>query len=189
MIIQCDVDGVLADFDLGYRLKFRERYGVLKERAQRWDDSTDSLVWQDIKASRDFWSTLHPLQKKEVYRDLNTLQLLGHTVYYVTARVGFEPHRQTYEWLRSQGIEHPTVIVSHLKAVFAEAAGTTHAIDDKFGNAYVVSLLPQGVKSYLLDAPYNRLDHGIVGGRVKRIDSVEQFLHNIFRDIAKEIPE
>lgn len=186
MIIQFDVDGVLADFDLGYRLAFRERYGILKERPQRWDESTDSNVWADIKASRNFWTSLVPLCRREVFRDINMLIGLGHPVYFVTARVGFEPKRQTEEWLHAQGIDRPTVVVANLKAVFAEAAGTTHSIDDKFGNAYVVSLL-KGVKSYLLDAPYNQVDQGVVGGRVRRIAVVEDFLKAVFLDIAKEV--
>jgi FMN phosphatase YigB (HAD superfamily) len=186
MIIQFDVDGVLADFDQGYRSAYFRRYGVMKGRAERWDDSTDSKVWEDIKRSPDFWRTLNPLASRAAMRDINQLQHLGHTVYFVSARVGVEPQRQTYEWLLAHGIDRPTVVVSSKKALFAEAAKVTHAIDDKFGNAYVVSLLGY-VKSYLLDAPYNRLDHGIVGGRVMRIESLDAFLSEIYRDIAKEV--
>lgn len=186
MIIQFDVDGVLADFNLAFNMKHTERYGVPRERPQRWNDQTDALVWEDIKESPNFWSSLPTLASGSAFRDINTLEYMGHSVYFVTARVGREPKRQTYEWLKACGIDHPTVIVSLLKAVIAEGLGTTHAIDDKFGNAYVVSLL-KGVKSYLLDAPYNRLDHGIVGGRVRRINSVEDFLSEVFRDVAKEV--
>lgn len=187
MIVQFDVDGVLADFDLGYRLMYRERYGIMKEKAQRWDESTDEATWSDIKASPDFWSKLHPLASRADFRDINSLSHMGVSIYFVTARVGREPKRQTEEWLHVHGIDRPTVVVANRKAAFAEAAGTTHAIDDKFGNAYVVSLI-RGVKSYLLDAPYNRVDHSIVGGRVRRVDSVTGFMSKVFKDLSKEVP-
>lgn len=179
MIIQFDVDGVLADFDAGYRLKYHSIYGIMLERATRWDQSTDAVTWDLIRKDPHFWSDLHPAVPYEVFGQIAALSE-QHDVYFVTHRHGIRPRQQTEDWLADRGIYNPAVIVSGRKADVAAALKATHCIDDKFGNAYVVSLL-SGVKSYLLDRPYNQVDHGVVGGSVRRVPSVDAFLQEITR--------
>lgn len=46
-----DLDGVLADFDRGYR----ERFGKLPS------EDTDEVLWQNLNGCPDFFETLHPM--------------------------------------------------------------------------------------------------------------------------------
>lgn len=178
-VVQFDVDGVLADFDLGYRELYHELYGVMKPRPTRWGQSGDHQVWQEIKSSSNFWSRLDPLASPAEFQAIQRMQGLSADVYFVTHRMGVDPKGQTEFWLRSQGISNPTVIVSGLKAEVARGIGATHCLDDKFGNAYTVSVYSRATKSYLLDAPYNQVDHEIVGGSVTRVKSVIEFLEEV----------
>src|SRR5512138_3461350 len=152
-VVQFDVDGVLADFDLGYRTLYRELYGgELLPRPTRWGQSGDHHVWEEIKKRPYFWASLCPLATQAEFHIIQRLQGLSADVYFVTHRMGVDPKGQTEFWLRSQGIDTPTVIVSGLKAEIARGIGATHCLDDKFGNAYTVSVYSRATKSYLLDA-------------------------------------
>jgi len=178
-VIQFDVDGVLADFDLGYRTLYQELYGgEMLPRPTRWNQSGDHHVWQEIKKSHIFWANLSPLASWKELEQINRLHRKA-DVYFVTHRMGIHPKVQTEFWLQSWGILSPTVIVSGLKAEIAKGICATHAIDDKFGNAYMVSCHSRETKSYLLDAPYNQVDHEIVGGSVTRVKSVAEFLEEV----------
>lgn len=177
-VVQFDVDGVLANFDLGYRRVYHELFGVTLPPATRWDQSTDPHVWAEIKSSPTFWLLLAPLVDVVELQKIADLYFAA-DVYFVTHRMGVNPKRQTEQWLELYGIPRPTVVVSGAKGEFAKMAGVTHAIDDKFGNAYVISCLSRGTKSFLLDAPYNQADHTVVGGSVTRVQTVAQFLEEI----------
>jgi len=179
-VVQFDVDGVLADFDLGYRTLYQELYGGdLLPRPTRWNQSNDHHVWLEIKKRPYFWASLEPLASESELHAIERLKFLAADVYFVTHRMGYDPKGQTEFWLRQYGISNPTVIVSGLKAEVARGIGATHCIDDKFGNAYMVSCHSRETKSYLLDAPYNQVDHEIVGGSVTRVSSVLKFLEEV----------
>lgn len=179
-VVQFDMDGVLADFDLGYREIYNELYGVMKQRPTRWNESNDYGVWEEIKKSTGFWATLDLLCTEDEIKRVAALSSRV-DVYFVTNRVGIDPKVQSEVWLRTHKIYNPTVIVSGQKAEMARAIGATHAIDDKFGNAYMVSCYSRGTKTFLLDAPYNQVDHGIVGGSVTRIKTLSEFLDEVER--------
>lgn len=179
-VVQFDVDGVLADFDLGYRTLHQELFGGdLLPRPTRWNQSNDHHVWLEIKGRPYFWSSLAPLATVDELMAIERIKRLSADVYFVTHRMGMDPKGQTEFWLRQYGITNPTVIVSGLKAEIARGLGATHCLEDKFGNAYMVSCHSRETKSYLLDAPYNQVDHEIVGGSVIRVPSVTAFLEEV----------
>lgn len=109
-----------------------------------------------------------------MFKRINALQLT-HDVYFVTARPGLDVKRQTETWLRLQGIEDPTVVISSKKGEMAKAIGADFSIEDKAGNAVYVSYQSPG-KSYLVNRPYNQFSHEMLGSKVIRIKEIEQFL-------------
>jgi hypothetical protein len=99
-------------------------------------------------------------------------------VYFVTARLGKSVKQQTEQWLQTFGITNPTVLVTTSKADAARVVGATHAIDDKAGNAVAIQYMSTA-KSYLLDRPYNRFDNSVVGTKIQRVMTVDEFLCDI----------
>lgn len=173
-----DVDGVLANFIEG----FRQTYERVHQRAYtkpfeeiRWDDLWDAKVWEVIKKSSGWWTLLQPIPEPRVFKRINALQNT-HEVYFVTARPGLAVKQQTETWLRLQGIEDPTVILSSKKGETAAVLGASFSIEDKAGNAVYIAYQSPGTKSFLVDRPYNQFDHEMLGSKVVRIKEIEQFL-------------
>jgi uncharacterized HAD superfamily protein len=181
-----DIDGCLADFIRGYtelgssmypgRVQVQETLD--REAWHEMNGPHDNAIWAAIKESPDWWATLDPLVEPAVFQTLN--ELGDRTdLYFVTARVGHSPKAQTERWLESQGVVSPTVIISEKKGEIAQALAAAFCLDDKAGNAVAVSYLARGCKSYLLDRKYNRLDHAVIGGRVKRVNAVADYLADV----------
>lgn len=177
--VQFDMDGVLADFGRGYR-DLAASLGVTAPGmdAAKWDDLWDPKVWAEIRSSRYFWESLSPLVPTRTMERLGHLTLI-HDCYFVTNRPGTDVKVQSERWLKAHCVPHPTVIVSGKKGEFAKAANITHAIDDKAGNAVFTAYHSPETASYLLDRPYNRFDQTVLGTKVQRIASVEEFLEAI----------
>jgi uncharacterized HAD superfamily protein len=185
--VQFDIDGVLADFMHGFT-RLAQGMGLCKtitssgQQAvwERYGDVPDehvSTVWENAKASPWFWEDLPALVDYPVFRRIEALQG-DHEVYFATSRVGRAVKLQTIRWLRWHGISWPTVVVTPKKGEVAAALGAGYAIDDKAGNAIFMGY-QKGVRSYLLDAPYNRFDPSVVGSPVRRVRTVEEFITDV----------
>ncbi len=175
-IVQFDVDGVLADFSAGYD-RLCMKLGVEPPGPDApWDAKWNPVVWEEIKSSLTFWEQLPALVHDRVFHHITDLVA---DVYFVTARPGRRTKWQTERWLFDHEVRDGTVIVTGRKAEFAQAVGVTHAIDDKAGNAVATQYLASKTKSYLLDAPYNRWDQSILGTKVIRVNTVEEFLSQV----------
>jgi hypothetical protein len=189
--VQFDVDGVLADFCRGFT-RFartvldgsyavpdvgdmeRTTYGTVDLLGKH----ADACVWDALLTSPDFWSELPeaPGVWPGTWRAINGLQH-SRDVYFVTNRVGRRPRTQTIHWLERHGVVNPTVVVTDRKGEFASAARVGYSLEDKAGNAlYVAYHCGDAVTSCLLDRPYNRFDHRVVGQKVRRVDAVQEFL-------------
>lgn len=181
-----DCDGVLADFNTGFRRLAHDMFGTALEPDPNnfvWDNYGGGIApdqvdraWNRIKQMDDFWFKLLPLFSDEEGRRVRDLTR-DNDVYFVTSRVGKSPKQQTEWWLRcALGLQHPTVIVSSRKGEICAGIGADYCIDDKAGNAVYVGYHSPRTKSCLLDAPYNRFDHDVLGSKVRRVKSVSEFL-------------
>lgn len=185
--VMFDVDGVLADFVLGFTTLAAELgsnttpYSCIEQR--RWDfDLPRGLVcrvWEKIHAADSlFWETLPALVSGEELERIRKLSVDEH-VYFVTARdpgPTKRPKAQTEAWLTRRGITNPAVIVCANKGNFARAVEIDFAIDDKAGNAVYIAYDSPGTRSFLLNRPSNLFDETVLGSRVERVMSVTDFL-------------
>ncbi len=177
--IMLDVDGVLADFILGYR-GIEQKRGLPITLSDRWDDYTNDEVWKEINNTDTFWMTLSPTKELIDYPSLWVmLNEMNKSIYFVTSRTGIDVRRQTEYWLNSYGIRRPQVIISNRKGEIARGIKATHSLDDKAGNAVIIGYMEKGCKSYLLNTVYNQFDQSVIGRQVMRIDTVKKFIEKV----------
>ena len=161
-----DVDGVVADFAGAYReieqRLFADRPGLpdepeREEREQEHRGSrTDSehpepaheprrrrdLIWKEIQATTDFWTTLRPVEENAVRR-IHELTIRNNwEVFFITQRpasAGATVQRQTQQWLSRYGFELPTVaVISGSRGRAAAALGLSYHVDDNPQNCLEV---------------------------------------------------
>lgn len=172
MIIACDLDGCLVNFNRGYGELFRYR---VKKRFPPYDDpefppvwdwpehygaskGEVDRVWSFIYDSPRFWEDLRPLPDGQ--RALLLLSLMrkqGHEIYFLTTRKGWNVKGQTWRWLKHHGYSDPTVLIcadGHPnKGHICEGLGVDVMIDDKPEN---LTYCPRRTHTYLVDYPHNR---------------------------------
>lgn len=178
-VVMFDMDGVLVDFLKAYRLQQRIM-GYEPTMTDNWDDYEDSRVWAVIRTSDTFWLEAEARVARDAFQRIDRLQRRN-DVYFVTSRPGVDVKYQTEQWLKARGISTPTVILSHRKAEIAAGLSADWSIEDKPGNAAMIKYWSPRTKSYLLDAPYNRFPHHVIGRKVVRVDSVEDYLDAVER--------
>lgn len=193
--IMFDIDGVLADFSYGFRALARvsgfapeiRPYSHTDPRHEKWDwpDLTGEALaktWDAVRRSGNFWYNLPPLVNRVDVKRIQKLAIPDPSrVFFVTARKGLNVKFQTAFWLRDVfGILDPSVIVSADKGDTALDIGATYSIDDKAGNAVYVAYRTKGAtKSYIIDRPYNRFDHDVLGSKVTRVSDLSEFLDDV----------
>lgn len=186
-----DVDGVLADFTLGFTTTAMKEFNsnipcIPSVFHQKWSfkdimsPSAVNATWEYIHANPDWWGSLRSLLSVD---EGDRLQYIGTKVpiYFVTHRPE-NARVPTAKWLTEIiGIEYPSVICSKKKGEIAKVLNASHAIDDKLENIWCIHWLsdsPQ-TKAYLLDRPYNRIDVEVGANNVYRIKTFEEFLDEV----------
>lgn len=184
--IMFDIDGVLADFILGFtreacQLGYLERPYSTEEQAS-WEFNQLSWpqqisIWDYIRSSNWWWTNLPALVSPVTFAALNTLQMTNQVIF-CTNRRGKHIQLQTKYWLANNGIVNPAVVVTERKGEVARALDIDYSIDDQVHNANCVHWIADTVpcRSYLLDRPYNRV------GRIKNVRvvaSVEEFMEEL----------
>jgi hypothetical protein len=174
LIIGCDVDGVLADFNTAYRQRLINVTGreliapfVDGHEPSVWNYATDeygytkeedSAVWKSIIADRYFWGDLCEYPRAVMF--LSNLRYVENDgVYFITTRPGLRVKRQTEEWLHNRCVSNPTVLIAKnadAKGMLAAGLGLTHFIDDRPENCLAVKTQSPHTDVYLLDHKYNR---------------------------------
>jgi hypothetical protein len=126
------MDGVLADFagayqDVEVRLfgpALLSRPGDPEKEAEEAESSEASqgrplrrrhdTIWQAIRATSDFWTTLQPTEPDVVKRIHEMMLRHSWEVFFITQRpatAGDTVQRQTQRWLVQQGFDLPSVLV------------------------------------------------------------------------------
>lgn len=149
-----DLDGVLADFTLAFRLAEERLYGPTPserespegendaEASQRQPTGTtttphdmrSSAVWKYIRSTPDFWTTVKPTDEGAVRRLYDLM--IGHRweVVFMTQRPstrGDTVQRQSQRWLVDQGFEMPSVfVIDGSRGAAAEALRLDYHVDD-----------------------------------------------------------
>lgn len=188
--IQFDVDGVLADFVLGFTRLARQMFGnsvtvLSTHEVENWNDfglSPEQMaeVWQRISGMNFFWSTLPALASASIFESISRLGE-DYNVVFVTDRHGglISPQWQTVGWLRNQGVMRPNVVIARNKGQVAAAIGADYSIEDKPSNATAIAKFAPACQSFLINRKYNQ--EGIVGffDDVRRIDTISEFLEEV----------
>ncbi len=185
MVIGVDIDGILSDFNTGFKKVVVETTGKdlfganwTPDEIQTWNytkdqygytPEEDKASWKVVKESPSFWYDLPPLAGT-----FDFLQSLSgdfiDDVYFITHRSGKHVKVQTEEWLFTNGYRDvPTVLISADKAGCCKALDITYYIDDKNENCQSVSL--GNTKCFMLAKPWNQKQDA-----VSRITSLQEFL-------------
>lgn len=184
MNIGIDMDGVLANFTLGYANIIRETSGrdlLTEEMIKRppswnWDrdagytPAEEKAAWKEVFRSATFWADLEPLVAPSVFDVLDEIAQ-EHNLYFITTRSGVHPKRQTEWWLAGNGIQFPTVLVSDDKGHVAEGLDLDVFLDDRDKNLFDIQDAIDSCKLFVLDYPYNQ---NVTCAT--RVSSVDEFL-------------
>jgi len=170
--IVMDLDGVTADFVWAFTSLINRAYPEVeprrtKEHTSGWafDDipaEAKKKAWKVIMGSKTWWQTLPPMGKMS---DFNMLDALNrqHDMYFITAREGTGVKLQSEKWLRTQGIQRPSVVVIASgkpkgKIPVIEAINPDIIVDDHGGlMTALAQVLPKPIPMLILQNQlYNR---------------------------------
>jgi hypothetical protein len=188
--VMFDIDGILANFNYALAQLAKAVFHVTlpnhPDKVRCWDYALEVLtaaqhhqLWNRIHDSQCFWSHLPSLLERKTWCRLRYFQDKGNLLYFVTGRTGIYVHLQTTKWLTDMGIYAPQVICISRKGEAARLLGAHYAIDDKAGNAIAISYMAPECKAYILDRPYNQFSSGVIGRKVQRVKTVEEFLSDV----------
>jgi uncharacterized HAD superfamily protein len=168
MVIACDIDGVVCDFNTGFakvlkRINPQVKLDYLDPNfptCWQWpqfygySNADEQMAWAEAKNSGVFWQSLFPYPT--AWKDLEFLQSRRyfHDIYFVTSRPGRSAKQETEEWLKGHGFPSPTVVISsaHLKHKFCDAVGADVMIEDK---PETLLDLNHHTQTMLIKRPYN----------------------------------
>jgi hypothetical protein len=205
MRIGLDVDGVLADFIKPYQqlhvmITGRDTF-VAGDNVDPpvWDwpalrgytkDET-SLVWEHIKASKDFWRWMLPMNSNTTMLRNQYVDIVNaHDLYFITTRVGVNAKHQTEKWLGKWvccfDTTTPTVLLAgyRQKGALAKGLGLDCYLDDNYGNCEDVVRESPTTRTYLLEHCYNVFGNQMKDGgwrtkqiiEERRVPTLEAFL-------------
>ena len=176
-----DCDGVIFDFVGGFFKISNRLFGTNHDVQLQWDfddkytkEQVDR-VWQEIRASKNWWTALRPLEGTGKLRDIPK----GFEPVFITSRVpsvGHSVREQTCSALRNWFyITYPFVIVvdnPSEKIPLCKNLGIDVFIDDK--RSTVLQMHNAGIKSYVRLQPYNCQESYPEG--VEPVETLDEFI-------------
>ena len=166
MKVGLDLDGVLVDFDAGYRevLHIVARKVIPPDPPLVWDWPRDHGItaaqeqdaWHLIGQAPDFWATLpdYVTFTPKICQRLVKVAT-KHDVYFITDRPTRGAKQQTERWLRAHGLPE-SVLITPRKGLAAEALGLNVFVDDKPANCFDVRSHSPDARVYLQYRAWNR---------------------------------
>lgn len=185
-----DIDGVLANFTLGFTLMLKKLVphapiisGPWEAKAwdfreYYWPEITDraqlepvlEATWDEINKSHEFWCSLPPLWSAQELQSLRELR----PALFLTRREGAFVFDQTYRWFLKYGIMEPMILrvrSGEEKYQLAAKLGQTVLVDDSPKNC--LQAAEAGMHVLMMDYPYNStVEHK----NITRVSSVTQAL-------------
>jgi len=175
-----DMDGVLADFGTAFQnietRLFGQRSGQapdqpeeVEERPERQLSETRrrrDQIWDEIRKTPDFWTTLRPLGNDSVRR-IHAL-MLAHNweVFFITQRpstAGATVQRQTQRWLVEQGFDLPSVLpIGGSRGTAAGSFRLDYHVDDTI--QHCLDVIADSNAKAILVASHAR-ENAIIGAR------------------------
>jgi 5' nucleotidase, deoxy (Pyrimidine), cytosolic type C protein (NT5C) len=140
-----DMDGVLADFAAAYHDVEARLFGPAPPTRPDDPETEPSeppatngrrrdAVWQAIRETPDFWTTLTPTDAQAVRRIHEMMLRHPWEVFFITQRpatAGETVQRQTQHWLVAQGFDLPSVLViAGSRGAAAGALRLDYHVDD-----------------------------------------------------------
>ena len=190
MVICCDIDGVLANFNKTYMDLLVATTGKnlfpFGYEPQVWNfpealgytSSEIDYVWNSIQTNPVFWSSLLPLPGAFELLHSRGINDRKNDIYFVTDRMGVRAKYQTEDWLRKYVIQHPTVLLTKYKGLAAHALHADFVFDDRFENIQDVERESPMTRAFLINRPYNQVIR--FPGEddvIRRADSVKEVLN------------
>jgi hypothetical protein len=175
-----DMDGVLADFgtafqDIETRL-FGQRSGRAPDQPEEEEERPErqlsetrrrrDQIWDEIRKTPDFWTTLRPLGNDSVRR-IHAL-MLAHNweVFFITQRpstAGATVQRQTQRWLVEQGFDLPSVLpIGGSRGTAAGSFRLDYHVDDTI--QHCLDVIADSNAKAILVASHAR-ENAIIGAR------------------------
>lgn len=187
--IGCDLDGCLVDFNKEFLRVSRKLLGKPEKGFKvtnfhysqcGWTEKEAERVFKWMKHTSDFWTTLDALPQVSRIRKLESKTNL----FFVTARFsteGIPVNYQSEQWLRERiGLKEPYVIVTDKKGEEAENLSLDYFIDDRFEFCQEVKDKRPTCSVFLQTQTWNEK---LNDKRIKRVDSVNQFVEKILEKI------
>ena len=194
VVVQFDVDGVLADWTKAFTELANGLWGKgtcpeLQETTtpqytisnqftpkHRYQDT-----WEALLNTPNWWCGLKTMVFGEYDRIAKLAQVVP--VYFVTNRWHYlQPaNLQTAWWLRLHGVPSASVICTEDKGEFAMMLKVTHSIENRHANAQDIDnyIGLDGGKSYLINRLHNQQPYC----PDLRVDTVAQFLDVVEKEI------
>lgn len=180
-----DIDGVLADFVTTYVEVAKLRLGIEMPPVSDtfppvWDFDLPYgiTIEQRVDMIRfienSAYCTKHfPLKGAiDALGVLNVASQFGNDVYFITSRSGDYAKHLTEFWLKSYGMDTPTVILSGNKSAAAQLLGLDVYVDDNAKNAQDVAwTAKEGARVYMVNQPYNK-DASDLHPRIIRVNDI-----------------
>jgi len=214
-----DMDGVLADFASAFREIERELFGGDSAGAAQNTPEDESerptsasagaapsareierrrrAVWDRIRSTQNFWTTLNPTDPTAVRRLHAAMLQHRWEVVFITQRpatAGDTVQRQTQRWLVRQGFDLPSVVViAGSRGAAVHSLRLTHLVDDSPQNCLDVKSDSKATPILLVrgDDPAarqaSRLNMGVASSVGECLDRLENLSSRPGQSIVKRL--